>query len=310
VGIDSYAGTVLKFYDYRTGTVLRELGGHGIVTSLSSFSPDRTRIAIGAADGTVSLWHPEFGEMTTLSGGGGAGGALAELRNVVGGVTFSPDGTCVASLDWKGTCRIWDVAPLLEREEERRAAARRRYHSREAAALVDELFEELILVSDVVDALARNKELGPDLRDAAITVARVRADDPARLIAGVLRSVLQGGRRPVEYVRALAAAEKAVLLHPREQAYAVSLGAAHYRMGNDREALSALESGEGLRTAPTDMLPALRYLFLALVHQRLNRPDRQYEALRYANRAVAAFETAGGSAEGLRVLRELVQEAE
>lgn len=38
VTMDLFAGTALKFRDVRTGEILRELGGHGVLSSLSSFS--------------------------------------------------------------------------------------------------------------------------------------------------------------------------------------------------------------------------------------------------------------------------------
>lgn len=307
--IDAYAGTALKFYDYRTGEILREFGGHGILTSLSPFNFDHSRIAVGAADGTVSLWHPQLGEMATLSGGGQTSG-LAELRDLVGGVRFSADGSCIASLDWNGTCRIWDMTPILEHEDERRAAARRRYRSREATRLVDKRFEELILVGDVVDSISNDAALDPALRDAAIAMARMRADNPERLAASSIRLAIKRGGRPVEYLRALAAAEKALLVSPNRRQYAIALGAAHYRMGNDRDALSALESTTQLRFAPTDKRAALRHLFLCLVRFSLNDTAGARESLRDAERDVAQLKAAGGSAEDLRTLETLLQEAQ
>ncbi|GAD82878.1 TIR domain-containing protein [Nocardia asteroides NBRC 15531] len=80
----------------------RPLVGHdGLVNSVA-FSPDGTRLASGATDGTIRLWNAGTGasEGTPLTGHSGW----------VVGVGFSPDNHRLASIAWDGTMRIWDVS--------------------------------------------------------------------------------------------------------------------------------------------------------------------------------------------------------
>jgi hypothetical protein len=300
---DAYAGNSLRVLDLASGETLRAPGGHGLLTALSGYSPDGSRLALGNADGSVSLWDPEHGELATLAGGGESGGD-AGLQNLVGGVAFSPDGNYLASLGWNGTCHIWNLTPLLEREDERRAAARRRKFTREAETLVGTLFREHVLVSGVVEALQNDSALKPDLRDAAIDLARMQADDPERLIERARAIVLRGDARPVDYVRALESSEYALALWPHARNYRIVVGAAQYRMGNDREALAALDS------APDSATPGERFqrlAFLALTQARLGQHAGSDATLEQARRAGVDAVAAGTDA---ALVRALLAEAE
>lgn len=76
--------------------------------SLSSvaFSPDGSRIALGAEDYTVKIWDAALGK------------EIATLQKHTGEITsvaFSPDGRCIASGSSDGTVKIWDVVTGKEK---------------------------------------------------------------------------------------------------------------------------------------------------------------------------------------------------
>jgi len=281
----SYASTTLRFHDAETGEVKRTSGGHAIMTCLSGYNRDNNRLAVGAADGTISLWHPEHGEMTTLSGAGNAGSGTAELNDVIGGATFSPNGMTIATLDWNGTCRLWDCTPLRQQEAARQTAGRRRMYLRDARILVDRLFEKHILTADVVEALTQ-AQLESDLQEAAVNVARMHGDDAERLNTDALTILLDGKRRPVDYVRALAAAEKAWRIR-NAPAYRVTLGAAHFRMGDDARAAETLNSMVNVELDPLDAVT--RDLFRALLHRVQDEPLKARRVFRSADTELRAL---------------------
>jgi WD40 repeat protein len=110
-----------------------------------AFSPDSSRLASGAIDGTVKLWNSETGdELLSLKGHtdrvwnvafspngrqlASAGGGVAKIWDIstgqealslVGGfgrgIAFSPDGRRLAGGGMDNTVKIWDVTPLLEK---------------------------------------------------------------------------------------------------------------------------------------------------------------------------------------------------
>jgi len=302
--LGSYAARFLRFHDASTGELIREYGGHGLLTCFAGYSPDRKRIAVGASDGSISLWDPDFGELTTLSGIGSTGTGQGELSKVIAGTTFSPDGSAIATLDWSGTCRIWDRSPLQQHQTPRQAANRRRSHARRATKLVDRLFEKHILVADVVAALTA-EDLEDSLLGAATRIARLRGDDSERLNRSAREIVMDDSRRPVDYVRALAAAEAAVAIRGSD-AYRVTLGAARYRMGEDEESGRILEALAGSELHPWDA--TVRDLVRALVALEKDEPLRARQLFREAESLIRTAEQEAPDERVLAHHRELVEE--
>ena len=86
-----------RLWDVTTQTMTGTLDDRSVVSW--AFSPNSTILASGATDGTVKLWDIGIGQnIATLRGHAGR----------VGSVSFSPDGSIIASSSQ--TIRLWDVA--------------------------------------------------------------------------------------------------------------------------------------------------------------------------------------------------------
>ncbi len=145
------ADGVITLYSLADHRRTAELVGHaGAVHSLD-FSPDGTRLLSGSDDATLRLWDPDRREeLLTLYG----------HADPVRAVTFSPDGAAIASGSSDATVRIWKAR--LSAEE-----------------LVDEYFENLDRVADVIAFLEADDAMDPALRAVALRIARIRAASSA-----------------------------------------------------------------------------------------------------------------------------------
>jgi WD40 repeat protein/serine/threonine protein kinase len=104
---------VVRIWQARTGTVLKEFKAHGAGAWTVAFSPDGRQLATGGFDGMIYLWDVE----TILQGKPDEDPKPSfplEPTQRVWSVTFSPDGKYLASGsgftgDQKGALTVWDL---------------------------------------------------------------------------------------------------------------------------------------------------------------------------------------------------------
>jgi tetratricopeptide (TPR) repeat protein len=87
-------------------------------------------------------------------------------------------------------------------------------------------------------------------------------------------------------VRAIELSKKAIALEPKEGSFWNTLGVAHYRAGEEKAAIAALNKSMKLRNGGD----AFDYLFLAMAHQNLGESD---EARKWYDRATEWLEKNG-----------------
>ena len=98
----------IKLWDVETHTNIATLEGHASAVVSVAFSPDGTTLAAGAWDGTVKLWDVETHQNTATFGGYDAPIFEEEEGGWLTPVSFSPDGTTLAS-GAGNSIKLWDV---------------------------------------------------------------------------------------------------------------------------------------------------------------------------------------------------------
>ena len=249
------------------GRLLYATKDHGSWISAVSFTPDGERIISSSADGTMRIRSVESGETLLV---------LRDPSDHVEGIAFSPDGKRLLAAGEKGALRIWEGGGPNARRTRRddRLAYRRRLD--EAGPLVDSLFLDHFLLSEVMLRIPQAAGVSSSVRDTALRLAQMRGDDPELLNSASLADALPS-RNEAYYPRALRRSEAAAELTRENPDHRVELvaGISRYRNGRYAEAVEALMKASDLnRSARTRFSPreeAWRYLFLSMAYQGQER---------------------------------------
>jgi WD40 repeat protein len=233
-----------------SGKRLHDLGATSTGTFSIAFSPDGARLLFGG-NSHLQVWDAQRNEhLLDL--------VDAPKDELVFGLVFSPDGSRAFSYSPpyspprvypSNGIRIWETNSA--------------YYPR-AEQLVDSLREELGFSAEVISRLQTDRNLDPNLRQAALKLAQDAGDNENILDSMAWNVVRVGGNKPEEYRLALQRAEAASRADPWSSRYLRTLGAAQYRTGAFRDALGSLQRSVELSESPR---PVNRVLMaMALFH--------------------------------------------
>jgi WD40 repeat protein/serine/threonine protein kinase len=273
----------VELWDAETKARIGVLKGHYGDIDCLAFSPDGTRLATGGRDQTVRLWDADTGQyLLTLTG----------PRSPILSLAFRPDCEELAALSLGGFVHIWH-APAKEIQR-----------SQAASALVESMFQELLLKSDVVSRLKAYTNLDEAIRALALGFAERHQEKPAEELN--VRS-WQIARAPVAtpdaYRRALRLAQAACAQQPNNGAILNTLGVAQYRCALYREALDTLRRSDQLNAKQSGQSEPADLAFLAMSAHRLGQAQ---EAAAYLERLRAMMKkpNAAENQDNLSFLRE------
>lgn len=89
----------IKIWDMKTGKLLRSTHGSEINGKTLTFSPDNTKLVVSSGDG-IRIYSVQTGELLCT---------LSQDQGGIWTVAFNPSGTLLASINVKGSIRIWNT---------------------------------------------------------------------------------------------------------------------------------------------------------------------------------------------------------
>jgi WD40 repeat protein len=240
------------------------LKGHTGPVLCVAFTSDGRRIISGSEDETVRMWDAATGQELLV---------LKRSRNGFGMgkvscLAYSPDGRRIAIHTLSDTLEMWDTSPVSAEELQRR----------EIVNKVQDLFDKLLLRSEVLASLEKDITLRNSDRAFALQVAQTHREDPYwwHQLPGAAWMVVQArGDEKRSYAMALRQAQDAAKAHPPHRFILLTLGVAHYRLGNWMETIANLEKAEEL--APDKYL-AWNAFFVSMARWQLGEKEKAYQA--------------------------------
>jgi WD40 repeat protein len=260
---------MIRLWDAATGQELLSLPGHTGVVSRVTFSPDGWTLASASSDFTVKLWEaaPSTPEEQ----------ARREAQGVLE-FHFARSLTAVQVRD-----RIRHD-PALDAEVRRLALALAEPYEQslvahEAECAVFLRFGAGMFRPEALASLRDDAALSESVRRCALDLAGHLPENPHGLNKASWSVLQRPDAGASAYQRALRQAELACRLVPQDAVYLTTLGAAQYRVGNDREAVATLTLADQLMARIDPSWLVERLAFLALAQHRLGNPEEARTAV-------------------------------
>jgi hypothetical protein len=294
-----------RIWEAATGRFRLLLAGHEDTVNCSEFSPDGRFVATASYDGSGRIWDARTGApVVTLQG----------YDELVLSIAWSADGSAATTVTMHGVPRSFPLDPLgmararrprsLTCEELRRHEIGSAAAWAEADRLVARLEADCVLVADLVARIEAEPAVEPEVRAAALQIARERRDCPQDLARRAWWITRDPGASPQAARLALARAQASVALAPTASDFLRGLAAARLRCGDFGGALELLERSDVLAT-DGDPLEHLTSLSLrATVLARFGRTAEALGALERARAVGATLTDAASRTWADRFLRE------
>src|SRR5262249_26480718 len=141
------------------------------------------------------------------------------------------------------------------------------------------LFSQTLPRSEVLRRLKADATLSDSVREEALDLAKNYPQNIPLLHDAARRVAPRGGADAPAYLLALAQAAEATQAEPKNADYLGTLGAAHYRLGQFKEAADALVRADQLRTEQKGGVRPEEMALLALARHRLGLKGTAAESL-------------------------------
>jgi tetratricopeptide (TPR) repeat protein len=187
---------------------------------------------------------------------------LTGHRNMVRGLSFSPDDWRLASTSHDQTVRVWEAAAVPEDV----------WRKRWVVGQVNDLYKELGLRQEVLASLHKYTTLNKCDREFAFQVARTHPENFAQLSQVVWKVVMTRDAGKDAYDLAIRQAQAAINLKPQDGYLLKTLGVAQYRAGRYTDAMETLTksaklNGSKQRSDRTELA------FLSMTQHQLGKTD-------------------------------------
>jgi WD40 repeat protein/serine/threonine protein kinase len=248
----------VRLWDVATAKPLTALKGHIFTTRTVAFFSDGKTLISGGSDKTIKIWDVVTGqERASFKVPGG----------YVASLVVSPDGRRVVTASLNGSVKLWSFGNAADVEAHEKGEPTSLWPMRKGGRIGNS--------SHVDHATIRTEEL--DFGRSRLGLARLElSQDPtgaeaqsdlAWALAENANPLLRDPQQAVQWAR------KAVEQEAHNAAYWRTLGVAHYRCGDWKSAVTALEKGMRLRRSD-DSLGAF---FLAMAFWQLGDQKKARE---------------------------------
>lgn len=180
------------------------------------FSPDRSRLFVGAASGVIGVFDVRTGDKVLIVNDGSPG---------IASLFFAQDRLIVCSAGPRSGWHVVGSGATLETIERREARVR-------AASIAQRLIEQHRLAADAIGAIKDDPTISPADRGSVAAMLAVRGDHP-NYLNGEAWAIVRFPDRPTsDYELALRLARRACEIRPDRSAFRNTLGFALLRMGD------------------------------------------------------------------------------